>query len=191
MLSSSPKILIIDNYDSFTYNLVQAFSIFKVSIQVFQNDQLSFNKLTALQPTHLVLGPGPRCPSEAGSLLSILEYFHDKIPVLGVCLGHQAIGEFFGASVCRANQVQHGKKDWLHHNRLNILQNLPDPLQVGRYHSLALQSLPSCLQIDAQTKDGTIMAISHQNHPIFGIQFHPESILTPKGHLILQNFLQI
>lgn len=171
--------------------MIQAFSIFKTSIDIFQNDQLSFAQLKELNPTHLVLGPGPRCPSEAGSLLSILAYFHDKIPVLGVCLGHQAIGEFFGATVSQAKEVQHGKKDWLHHNQKNILQGLPAPFQIGRYHSLALEALPPCLQLDGKTQDGTIMAISHKHYPIFGIQFHPESILTPKGYQILHNFLRI
>jgi anthranilate synthase/aminodeoxychorismate synthase-like glutamine amidotransferase len=183
--------LFIDNYDSFTHNLLQAFSVFEASIQVCQNDQVSAEEAIRHNPTHLVLGPGPRRPSEAGNLLAILEYFHDKIPVLGVCLGHQAIGKFFGAKVTKATKVQHGKKDWLHHQQSKLLKDLPNPLQIGRYHSLVLESLPSCLEIDAQASDGTIMAISHQDFPIFGVQFHPESILTPKGYLIFQRFLQI
>ena len=191
MRSSSPQILFIDNYDSFTYNLIQAFSTLKASIQIFQNDQIPLDRLYALQPTHLVLGPGPRCPSEAGDLLSVLQYFYDKLPILGVCLGHQAIGEFFGARIDKANQVLHGKKDWLHHRQSNILTGLPSPLQVGRYHSLAIQSLPDCLQLEARAEDDTIMAISHRHYPIFGIQFHPESILTPQGYFILRNFLNI
>jgi anthranilate synthase/aminodeoxychorismate synthase-like glutamine amidotransferase len=184
------KIILIDNYDSFTYNLVQTFQALGVTVKVVKNNQVILDELIQFSPTHLLLGPGPSIPTNAGSTMKVLDYFATKIPILGVCLGHQAIGIHFGATLIKSTQVQHGKKDFIEHSKERLFKNLPSPLQVGRYHSLMLTDIPQELTIDAKSKDGTIMAISHKEFPIFGIQFHPESILSPRGTSVLSHFLE-
>ena len=187
----SQPILIIDNYDSFTYNIVHAAALFRPNCVVAQNDQITIDEIHALNPSHIILGPGPKRPADAGILLSCIAQFHQDIPMLGICLGHQAIGEFFGGTVCKAPLVQHGKTAWIQHSGTGIFQNLPTPMAVGRYHSLCVENLPDVLQPIAFSPDGVIQAFQHHSLPIFGVQFHPESILTPDGSTLIQHFFEI
>jgi anthranilate synthase component 2 len=190
-------LLMIDNYDSFTYNLVQYFGELGADVSVSRHDQISLEQITELAPQHIVISPGPCTPNEAGISLAAIEQFAGKIPILGVCLGHQAIGQVFGAQVVRAKQVMHGKTSVISHHNQGIFQALPSPFQATRYHSLVLdpESMPDCLEVTAWTErpDGAldnIMGIRHRTLPIEGVQFHPESIMTEHGHALLANFLR-
>lgn len=189
-------LLMIDNYDSFTYNLVQYFGELGQEVVVHRNDQITLEQIEQLAPTYLVISPGPCSPTEAGISVAAIEHFAGKIPILGVCLGHQAIGQAFGAEVVRAKQVMHGKTSPVYHQDVGVFAGLPNPVETTRYHSLVLaqDSLPGCLQVTAwtQSEDGAldeIMGVRHTDLPVEGVQFHPESILTDQGHRMLSNFL--
>ncbi len=189
-------LLMIDNYDSFTYNLVQYFGELGEEVQVYRNDQITPDDIAALKPARIVLSPGPCTPSEAGVSLATLEHFAGRIPILGVCLGHQSIGQAFGGRIIRAREVMHGKTSLVYHRGQGVFAGLPNPFTVVRYHSLVIErdSLPDCLEITAwtQTPDGDcdeIMGVRHREWPVEGVQFHPESILTEHGHALLHNFL--
>jgi anthranilate synthase/aminodeoxychorismate synthase-like glutamine amidotransferase len=185
-------LLFIDNVDSFTYNLVQYFQILKVHVKVIRNDELSIQGCLALNPIALVIGPGPSTPSRAGISNGMIAACMGKIPILGVCLGHQCIAEVFGGQVIRANRPMHGKTSQIFHDQKGVFSNLSSPMTAMRYHSLIVekQSLPSVLNVSAETEDGEIMGIRHCNHQIEGVQFHPESICTPEGLNMLKNFIQ-
>jgi anthranilate synthase/aminodeoxychorismate synthase-like glutamine amidotransferase len=187
-----PRLLLIDNYDSFTYNLVQAFMVLGAEVSVFRNDALSTEAARALAPTHLCISPGPGTPYDAGVSMDMIRTFAGRIPVLGVCLGHQAIAEVFGARVVRATRLMHGKTSLVRHDGRTLFAGLPQPCEVGRYHSLiaAPESLPADLEVSATTEEGEIMAVRHRALWVEGVQFHPESILTPDGPRLLGNFLQ-
>ncbi len=187
-------ILIIDNYDSFTYNLYQLIGSINKEIQVFRNDEISLLEIEALNPSHLIISPGPKYPKDAGISLDAIRYFSGKLPILGVCLGHQAIGEAFGGKVTGANHILHGKTSYIDIDvNCKLFRGLPEELLVGRYHSLIVEreSLPKELLVTAEDKDGAIMAFRHESHLTFGLQFHPESILTPEGKKIIENFLEV
>jgi anthranilate synthase/aminodeoxychorismate synthase-like glutamine amidotransferase len=181
----------IDNYDSFTYILVQYFRQLGVEVGVYRNDAITINKLEELSPKGIVISPGPGNPDSAGITLPVIEHFAGKVPLLGVCLGHQAIGQAFGGKVVRADRLMHGKTSLIYHADTGLFAGMPQPFIATRYHSLILDPLthPSCLKITAWTDQGEIMGIRHQSLPLDGIQFHPESILTEKGHTILKNFI--
>jgi anthranilate synthase component 2 len=190
-------LLMVDNYDSFTYNLVQYFGELGVHTRVFRNDTIAVDEIAALAPSHLVISPGPCTPNEAGISLELIEKFAGRIPILGVCLGHQAIGQAFGGDVVRARRVMHGKTSEIHHDGTGLLKGLPSPYVATRYHSLIVdeKTLPDTLAVTAWTQhaDGTrdeIMALHHKSLPVAGVQFHPESILTEHGHALLRNFLE-
>ena len=184
-------LLMLDNYDSFTYNLVQYFGELGEQVVVHRNDQISVAAIAALKPDYLVISPGPCAPQQAGISLAAIEAFAGKIPLLGVCLGHQAIGQAYGGKVIHAQQLMHGKTSPVHHLDQGVFSGLPNPLVCTRYHSLAVEraSLPDCLEITAWTDDGEIMGLRHKTLAVEGVQFHPESILTESGHRLLQNFL--
>jgi anthranilate synthase/aminodeoxychorismate synthase-like glutamine amidotransferase len=181
----------IDNYDSFTYNLVQYFGQLGVEAAVYRNDQIDLEGLEKLNPTRLVISPGPCSPNEAGISLAAIRHFAGRIPILGVCLGHQAIGAAFGGEVIRAPRLMHGKTSLIYHDGKDIFQGIPSPFEATRYHSLIVNrdNLPDCLQVSAQTAVGEIMGLRHKQFAIYGVQFHPESILTMEGINILRNFL--
>lgn len=183
-------ILLIDNYDSFTFNLVQYIRELGEHVIVKRNNQISLAEIKEMQPTHILLSPGPGNPDGAGICLDIVKTFHPYIPILGVCLGHQIIAQSFGGKVKKAWQPMHGKTTMIDHDQRGIFQDLPNPLQVARYHSLIVdeESLPSCLEISARTKDGEVMSIRHRELQVEGVQFHPEAILTEKGIEMLANF---
>jgi anthranilate synthase/aminodeoxychorismate synthase-like glutamine amidotransferase len=188
-------ILLIDNYDSFTFNLYQFLSELGADVVVRRNDQISLAEIDAMVD-HLdgiVISPGPCTPREAGISIGVIEHMAGKVPVLGVCLGHQSIGDAFGGDVIRAPQLMHGKTSMIHHEGKGIFQGLPDPFIATRYHSLIVdrESLPDHLEITAETEDGIIMGLQHRDYPVYGVQFHPESILTPAGKQLLGNFLAI
>lgn len=190
-------LLIIDNYDSFTYNLYQYFCELGTDVKVIRNDQIDRQGISALNPSHLVISPGPCAPNEAGISLEAIKYFSGKLPILGVCLGHQAIAQAFGADIIRANKVMHGKISTIRHNNNSVFKDLNDPLTVTRYHSLIVDanSLPVCFELTAWTEkqDGSvdeIMGFQHKTLPIDAVQFHPESIKTEQGHELLANFLR-
>lgn len=184
-------LLMIDNYDSFTYNLVQYFAELGEKIEVFRNDQITVDKIAALNPDRIVISPGPCTPNEAGISLSTIDQFAQDVPILGVCLGHQSIGQAFGGKIVHAKQLMHGKTSSIYHHNTGVFRNLPNPFTATRYHSLVIEraSLPDCLEVTAWTEDGEIMGIRHKTLAIEGIQFHPESILSEHGHQMLQNFL--
>jgi anthranilate synthase/aminodeoxychorismate synthase-like glutamine amidotransferase len=186
-------ILMIDNYDSFTYNLVQYLEQLGAEVIVKRNDEIGVEEIEALAPEAIFLSPGPCSPKEAGVTVAAIRRFHQTIPILGVCLGHQAIGCAFGAEVVRADRVMHGKTSPILNDGRTIFEGLPNPLTAGRYHSLIVDraSLPDCLKVTAETAEGEIMGLRHNVHPVEGIQFHPESILTPHGKRILRNFLNM
>lgn len=186
-------ILLIDNYDSFVFNLARYVAELGFKYQVVRNDQISLQEVVALKPSHLILSPGPCSPNEAGISLSLVETFLKTIPILGVCLGHQAIGQACGGKVVRAATPRHGKSSLIHHDGKGLFQDLPNPFKVARYHSLIVEneSLPNCLKVTARTADNEIMAIEHTDYPVFGVQFHPESVLTEHGHAMLERFLKI
>lgn len=185
-------LLFIDNYDSFTYNIVQYFAELGQEVVVRRNDDISLEQITELNPQYLVIGPGPCSPKEAGISIAAMQYFAGKLPILGVCLGHQTIGEAFGGNVVRAKELMHGKVSPVFHHNTGMFHNLPNPVTCTRYHSLAIEreSLPDCLEITAWTEDGEIMGVRHKQYAIEGVQFHPEALLTEYGHAMLQNFLQ-
>ncbi|MGL4798052.1 MAG: anthranilate synthase component II [Cellulosilyticaceae bacterium] len=188
-------ILIIDNYDSFTYNLYQYIGeLTTEEIQVHYNDQLTLEEVEALAPSHIVLSPGPKYPKDAGICISLIQAFSGKIPLLGICLGHQAIGEAFGAKVVPANRIVHGMATSIHiASGSPIFKSLPPVITAGRYHSLMIEkaSMPECLRLIAEDDTGEVMGIAHASHPTFGIQFHPESLLTPSGKVIIRHFLEV
>lgn len=184
-------VLIIDNYDSFVFNLARYVKQLGFNTEVLRNDALTVEEVESLSPTHLILSPGPCGPDEAGICLELVQYFHDKIPILGVCLGHQVIAQAFGGSVERAQNPMHGKASGIKHNQQALFAGLPSPLKVGRYHSLIVSShkFPPQLQITAESDRGEVMALQHRQYPVFGLQFHPESIMTDSGYELLQAFL--
>ncbi len=186
-------ILLIDNYDSFTYNLYQFMGVFTDDITVVRNDRITVQKIRDLNPERIVLSPGPKSPDEAGICVEAVKYFYDKLPILGICLGHQSIGVALGGRVSYAKELYHGKTSVIRHSGTGIFEGVPSPLTVARYHSLAVlkEGLPDCLEILAETDDGEIMAMRHREYPVFGMQFHPESICTEHGKKILENFLLI
>ena len=185
-------LLFIDNYDSFTYNIVQYFAELGQEISVRRNDNITLDEIAELQPQYLVIGPGPCSPKEAGISVPALRRFAGQIPILGVCLGHQAIGEAFGSRIVRAQELMHGKVSPVHHTNNGVFAGLPNPVNCTRYHSLAIEraSLPECLDITAWTADGEIMGVRHKQHAVEGVQFHPEALLTEPGHDMLANFLK-
>ncbi len=184
-------ILLIDNYDSFTYNLYQYIGTFTSDIRVVRNDKITLPEIEALDPDRIVLSPGPKSPKEAGICMDVVRYFTGKKPILGICLGHQCIGEALGGTVSYAKKIFHGKQSRIEHDGTSIFKGIPSPIRVARYHSLAVQkdTLPECLRIMAQTEDGEIMAIRHREHPVIGLQFHPESIYTEHGKRLIENFV--
>ncbi|MGA2552665.1 MAG: aminodeoxychorismate/anthranilate synthase component II [Burkholderiaceae bacterium] len=186
-------LLMIDNYDSFTYNLVQYFGELGEEVCVVRNDEISVSEIEAMGPTRICISPGPCSPAEAGISVPILKQFAGRLPILGVCLGHQAIGAAFGGKVVRAKQVMHGKTDKVTHDGRGVFAKLPQYYTVTRYHSLAIErdALPDCLEVTAQTADGEIMGVRHRDYLVEGVQFHPESILTEHGHALLSNFLNL
>lgn len=184
-------LLMIDNYDSFTYNLVQYFGELGEDVQVYRNDQIDLDRIAALKPERIVISPGPCTPNEAGISVPAILAFAGKIPVLGVCLGHQGIGQAFGGKIIHAKQLMHGKTSEIHHQGEGVFSGLPSPFVATRYHSLVIEreSLPECLEITAWTDDGEIMGVRHKTLAVEGVQFHPESILTAHGHALLKNFI--
>jgi para-aminobenzoate synthetase component 2 len=187
----TPRLLLIDNYDSFTYNLVQAFLVLGADVSVYRNDALGVEEARALAPTHLCISPGPGTPYDAGVSMDMIRAFAGRVPVLGVCLGHQSIVEVFGGKVVRAARLMHGKTSLIRHDGLGVFTGLPQPFEAGRYHSLiaAPETLPRELLVSARTEQGEIMGVRHTRLAIEGVQFHPESILTPAGPRLLGNFL--
>ena len=191
-------LLMIDNYDSFTYNLVQYFGELGVEVQVFRNDQISVAQMEKLKPDQIVISPGPCTPNEAGVSVEAIKYFAGKKPILGVCLGHQSIGQAFGGRIVHASAIMHGKTSMIRHKGIGVFRDISNPFEATRYHSLVIekQSLPECLEVTAwtETESGEldeIMGVRHKDYPIEGMQFHPESILTEHGHRLLQNFLEL
>jgi para-aminobenzoate synthetase component 2 len=186
-------ILVIDNYDSFTYNLVQYLGEIGQEVLVRRNDQIDLNGIESLKPDHILISPGPCTPNEAGISLALIDRFKGKIPILGVCLGHQSIGQVFGGEVIRAEKLMHGKTSDIYHDGKTIFEGIPSPYTATRYHSLIVrrETLPDCLEISAETKDGEIMGLRHKEYPIEGVQFHPESIITDHGLKLLRNFVAI
>jgi anthranilate synthase component 2 len=186
-------LLMIDNYDSFTYNLVQYFGELGEDVRVVRNDELTLDDIERAAPARIVISPGPCSPAEAGISVPVLQHFAGRIPILGVCLGHQAIGAAFGGDVVRAQTIMHGKTSRITHDGRGVFADIPSPYTVVRYHSLAIAraTLPACLEISAQTEDGEIMGVRHREFAIEGVQFHPESIESEHGHLLLRNFLQL
>jgi len=184
-------LLMLDNYDSFTYNIVQYFGELGEDVQVYRNDEITLEQIEALNPDRICISPGPKAPAQAGISVAVLKHFAGQLPLLGVCLGHQAIGEAFGGKVIRAKQVMHGKTSAIAHTGVGVFKGLPSPFTVIRYHSLAIEraSLPACLEVTAWTDDGEIMGVRHKEFDIEGVQFHPESILSEHGHALLKNFL--
>ncbi len=187
------RILLIDNYDSFTYNLVQEFCAQGAEVLIYRNDKIDVDEALALEPTHLVISPGPGHPRDAGNSLAMIGAFAEHTPILGVCLGHQCIVSHFGGEIVRADRLMHGKTSFVQHDNETLFAGLPAPFEAGRYHSLiaAPQSLPASLQVSAQTDQGEIMAVRHRELPIEGVQFHPESVLTPNGDTLMANFMRI
>jgi anthranilate synthase/aminodeoxychorismate synthase-like glutamine amidotransferase len=188
-----PKILLIDNYDSFTYNLVQAFLVLGAEVDVRRNDAITVDEALALGPTHLVISPGPGTPRDAGVSMRMIESFTGRIPIFGVCLGHQSLVEVFGGKVVRAGRLMHGKVSPIQHDGKGLYSGLPQDFAAGRYHSLiaAPDSIPSVLEVTSRTAEGEIMGVRHRSLPIEGVQFHPESVLTPDGPILMGNFLKM
>lgn len=186
-------ILLLDNYDSFTYNLAQYLGQLGQKLAVHRNDEITLDEIARMRPERIIISPGPCTPREAGLSVPIVERFAGKIPILGVCLGHQAIGDAFGGKVVRAKKIMHGKTSKIHHDRKTIFRGLPQDFEATRYHSLIVErrSLPRCLEISAETSDGIIMGLRHRQFPVEGVQFHPESVLTAAGFHLLENFLSL
>jgi anthranilate synthase/aminodeoxychorismate synthase-like glutamine amidotransferase len=190
---SHVRMLLIDNYDSFTYNLVQAFAAHGADVRVYRNDMISVADGLAFKPTHLVISPGPGRPEDAGVSIAMIEAFAGKVPVLGVCLGHQSIVQQQGGNIVRAEQLMHGKTSRIDHDGKTVFAGISQPFEVGRYHSLCaeLGSLPPTLEVTAKTDSGVIMGVRHKSLPIEGVQFHPESVLTPEGDTLMTNFMRM
>ncbi len=190
-----PKILLIDNYDSFTYNLAQYFWELGYELSVIRNDKITISQITNLDPSHLVISPGPGTPNDSGISLDLIAEFYNKKPILGVCLGHQCLGQFFGAKIEKASLPRHGKTSLIEHNGEAIFENLPNPFKVTRYHSLIVNQTDlaeSPLLITAKSlDDNLVMALKHKDYPLYGVQFHPESIMTEHGHALLKNFIEL
>jgi anthranilate synthase/aminodeoxychorismate synthase-like glutamine amidotransferase len=185
-------ILMIDNYDSFTFNIVQYLGQMGEDVRVFRNDKIIIDEIKKLKPQAIFLSPGPRSPREAGITVEVIRNFYNVVPLMGICLGHQAIGFAFGGDVVRAERIMHGKTSQVHNDGKTIFTGLPNPFVAGRYHSLIVkrETLPACLEISAETDEGEIMGLRHKEYPVEGIQFHPESVLTPQGKRIIKNFLK-
>lgn len=183
-------IIVIDNYDSFTYNLVQYLGEMGEELRVFRNNRITLQEIEAFQPKHIVISPGPGVPGEAGISEDVIRHFHKTIPILGVCLGHQGIGEVFGGKVVRAPSLMHGKVSPIFHDGKTIFNGIPQGFPATRYHSLVVTDIPPCLEVSAQTQDGIVMGLRHREYPVEGIQFHPESILTVVGKQLLANFVK-
>jgi anthranilate synthase/aminodeoxychorismate synthase-like glutamine amidotransferase len=188
----SARLLLIDNYDSFTYNLVQAFLVLGADVQVYRNDAITIDQARALRPTHLCISPGPGTPQHAGISMPMVRAFAGEIPVFGVCLGHQSIVEVFGGKVVRAGRLMHGKTSLIDHDESGVFAHIPAGCEVGRYHSLIAEpdSMPDELEVSARTAEGEIMGVRHRQLMVEGVQFHPESVLTPDGPAMMRNFLQ-
>jgi|TARA_Y100000310_G_scaffold345576_1_gene466802 anthranilate synthase component 2 len=189
-------LFMIDNYDSFTYNVVQYLGELGSSVQVYRNDEIAVDEIAELAPEKIVISPGPCTPNEAGISMDVIRRYEGKLPILGICLGHQCIGQVYGGNIVRAKKVMHGKTSMIHHNGVGVLKGLSNPFEATRYHSLVIdqESLPDCLEVTAWTEDGDgevdeIMAVKHAEYMLEGVQFHPESILTEQGHDLLHNFL--
>ncbi len=187
------RILLIDNYDSFTYNLVQAFAAQGAEVLVYRNDEIERDQALELEPTHLVISPGPGRPEEAGVSLAMIDTFAEKVPMLGVCLGHQCLVSHFGGEIVRAERLMHGKTSMVKHDNKTVFEGLSEPFEAGRYHSLCAEhnSLPDALELTAQTARGEIMGVRHRDLPLEGVQFHPESVLTPEGDRLMNNFMRM
>ncbi|MGE5526722.1 MAG: aminodeoxychorismate/anthranilate synthase component II [Rhodospirillaceae bacterium] len=185
-------LLMIDNYDSFTYNLVQYFGELGEEVVVYRNDEITLDRIAELRPERIVVSPGPCTPNEAGVSVPLIKRFAGEIPILGVCLGHQSIGRAYGGHIVHAQQLMHGKTSQIHHHDVGVFKGLPEPFRATRYHSLVIErrTLPECLAVTAWTDDGEIMGVRHKTLPVEGVQFHPESILTEYGHQLLKNFLE-
>jgi len=190
---SAPRLLLIDNYDSFTYNLVQAFLVLGAEVHVHRNDAISIEDARALEPTHVCISPGPGTPREAGVSMDMIRAFAGRVPVLGVCLGHQSLVEVYGGDVVRAGRLMHGKISMVEHDGRELFAGLPQPFAAGRYHSLIAKpaTLPAVLEVTARTAEGEIMGVRHRENVVEGVQFHPESILTPEGPKLLARFLEL
>jgi anthranilate synthase/aminodeoxychorismate synthase-like glutamine amidotransferase len=190
-MTKSPRLLLIDNYDSFTYNLVQAFLVLGADVHVYRNDAMTVEEALAFAPSHLCISPGPGTPYDAGVSMDMIRAFSGRLPVLGVCLGHQSIVEVFGGKVVRAGRLMHGKTSIIQHDGLTLFEGLPQSCEVGRYHSLiaAPETLPPELEVTARTAEGEIIGVRHRTLMVEGVQFHPESILTPDGPALMKNFL--
>lgn len=186
-------LVMIDNYDSFTYNLVQYLGELGEQVHTFRNDEITIKEIEAMEPDRLMLSPGPCTPNEAGISLSVIEHFQGQLPILGVCLGHQSIGQAFGGRIVHAKNIMHGKTSSIEHKNQGVFRDIPSPFTVTRYHSLVIEqeSLPDCLEVTAWTSSGEIMGVRHKEMAIEGVQFHPESIHTEYGHALLKNFLEI
>jgi anthranilate synthase/aminodeoxychorismate synthase-like glutamine amidotransferase len=186
-------LLIIDNYDSFTYNLVQYFGELGAEMKIIRNDAMDLAQIKALNPSRICVSPGPCTPNEAGVSCAVIEAFGATTPILGVCLGHQSIGQVYGGDVVRADRLMHGKTSPIHHKGTSVFHGLSNPFEATRYHSLIVkrETLPDCLDITAWTEEGEIMGLCHKEYPVHGVQFHPESILTQEGKQLLQNFLEL
>jgi anthranilate synthase component 2 len=186
-------LLMLDNYDSFTYNLVQYFGELGEDVRVYRNDEITLDEVERLAPDRICVSPGPCSPAEAGISVPLIQTFAGRVPILGVCLGHQAIGAAFGGKIIRAQQLMHGKTSVITHRGTDVFRDLPSPFTVIRYHSLAIDrdEVPTCLDVTAQTLDGEIMGVRHRTLPVVGVQFHPESILSEHGHALLRNFLTL
>ncbi len=186
-------LVVIDNYDSFTYNLVQYFGELKAELKVFRNDAISLDEIADLNPTHICISPGPGTPDDAGISCDVIAEFGPRLPLFGVCLGHQSIGQVFGGKVIRASRLMHGKTSLMHHEGASVFAGLDNPMEATRYHSLIVEkeSLPDCLEITSWTDQDEIMGLKHKDYPIHGVQFHPESILTKQGKELVHNFLKM
>jgi len=189
----SPHLLLIDNYDSFTYNLVQAFLVLGARVDVFRNDQITIEQAVELAPTHLCISPGPGRPEDAGVSLDMIGAFENRTPIFGVCLGHQSLVHHFGGNIVSAERLMHGKTSMIEHDGKTIFAGISQPFEAGRYHSLAAEvdSIPDVLEVTAKTNRGEIMGVRHRALPIEGVQFHPESVLTPEGDHLMKNFLHL
>jgi anthranilate synthase component 2/para-aminobenzoate synthetase component 2 len=192
-MTSAVRILLIDNYDSFTYNLVQAFAAGGAEVMVYRNDAITVDAAMKLAPSHLVISPGPGRPEDAGVSIGMIAAFAERIPVLGVCLGHQCLVSHFGGDIVRAERLMHGKTSRVSHDDRTIYRGMPQPFEAGRYHSLCAErrSLPGVLEITAETDRGEIMGVRHKSHKLEGVQFHPESVLTPDGETLMANFMRM
>jgi anthranilate synthase component 2/para-aminobenzoate synthetase component 2 len=191
--ASKPRLLLVDNYDSFTYNLVQAFLVLGADVTVFRNDEITVDEALAFAPSHVCISPGPGRPEDAGVSLAMIAAFAERVPLLGVCLGHQSLVHHFGGRIVSADRLMHGKTSMVTHDGRTIFRGLPNPFQAGRYHSLAAEpaSLPDVLEVTARSETGEIMGVRHRVLPLEGVQFHPESVLTPDGNRLLGQFLEL